>query len=213
MKASFTVLQAFPGPIAAAMLDGRKVEPFSKDMVSILYSDICGFTTISSTMSAESVSQMLNRLFRKFDQLAYLHGVQKVDVVGDAYIAATNFTEEQGADHAARLARFAIDMMSAARETALDGDDPDPREGIPLRVGIHCGSVSAVLVGEQAVKFTLMGEAASTAARMESSGLAGRIQCSADFAQCVTAQANDVIVKRRSPPSLRAPQHCDHFAP
>ncbi len=90
--------------------------------------------------------------------------MQKVDVVNNAYITATNFTEEQGADHAACLARFAIDMMSAARETSLDGDDPDPREGIPLRVGIHCGPVLVVLVGEQAVKFTLMGEAASTAA-------------------------------------------------
>ena len=197
MKASFTVLQAFPAPIAAAMLEGRKVEPFSKSMVSLLYSDICGFTTISSTMSAQAVSEMLTRIFRKFDQLALLHGIQKVDVIGDAYIAACNFTAEQPEDHAARLSRFAIDMMTAARETPLHADDPDPQEGIPLRIGLHCGPVSAMVVGEQAVKYTLMGQTAQMASKMESSGLPGRIQCSSDFAEIVAAQANDVMTKPR----------------
>ncbi len=44
----------------------------------------------------------------------YLHGVQKVDVVGDTCIAATNFTENQPDEHAARIARFAIDRDAVA---------------------------------------------------------------------------------------------------
>ena len=87
------------------MLDGREVEPISTSMSSIFYSDIVGFTQISSKLSADKVARMLNNLFKRLDRLAYLHGVQKVDVGGDAYIAATNFTEDQPDDHAARLAR------------------------------------------------------------------------------------------------------------
>ena len=197
-KASFTVMEAFSQPIATAMLNGRQAEPFTKDTVSVLCSDICGFTTMSGSMAAEAVARLLNRLFRKFDRLAHLHGVQKVDIVGDAYIAATNLTEDQPHDHAARLARFAVDMLAAARETPLDENDDAVGEGVPLRIGLHCGPVSAVLVGPQAVKFTLVGEAATTAARMESSGSAGRVHCSAAFAAAVAEQAHDITTRRRS---------------
>ena len=202
MSASFTVMEAFPRPIAAALLSGRKIEPFSKPNVSILVSDICGFTTMSSTMTAETVSSLLTQLFRKFDRLAHLHGVQKVDVIGDAYIAATNFTEDQPSDHASRLAHFAIDMLAAARETQVSDNDQDPPHGLPLRVGLHCGPVSAVLVGEQAMKYTLVGEALVVASKMESGGLPGQIHCSAAFAKEVTEQANDVMVKPRYRPVL-----------
>jgi class 3 adenylate cyclase len=202
MSASFTVMEAFPRPIAAAVLSGRKIEPFSKPNVSILVSDICGFTTMSSTMTAETVSSMLTQLFRTFDRLAHLHGVQKVDVIGDAYIAAANFTEDQPGDHASRLAHFAIDMLAAARETQVSDNDQDPPHGLPLRVGLHCGPVSAVLVGEQAMKYTLVGEALVVASQMESGGLPGQIHCSAAFSKEVTAQANDVMVKPRCRPVL-----------
>ena len=148
-RASFAVMEAFPRPLAVAMLEGRSVEPISKNMVSLLFSDIVGFTTISSKMDAAKVSSLLNRLFRKFDDLAYLHGVQKIDVVGDAYIAATNFIEEQSADHAARLARFAIDAMEAARSTCVDEDHPDLLGSIPIRVGMHCGPVAGSVIGSQ----------------------------------------------------------------
>jgi class 3 adenylate cyclase len=195
--ASFTVMEAFSRPIAAAMLSGRRPEPFTKGAVSLLCSDICGFTTLSGTMAPDAVARLLHRLFRKFDHLAHLHGVQKVDIVGDAYMAAANFTEDQPHDHAARLARFAIDMLAAARETSLDEDGCDGH-GVPLRIGVHCGPVSALLVGPRAVKFTLVGEAAVVAARMESSGLPGRVHCSAAFAAAVEQQAHDVSTRRRS---------------
>jgi class 3 adenylate cyclase len=199
-SASFTVMEAFPRPIAAALLSGRKVEPFSKPTVSILVSDICGFTTMSSIMTAETVAKMLSSLFRKFDRLAHLHGVQKVDMVGDSYIAATNFTEDQPGDHASRLAHFAIDMLAAARKTQVSDSHKglDPPHGLPLRIGLHCGPVSAMLVGDQATKYTLMGEASVTASRMESGGLPGQIHCSGAFARAVLTQANDIVAIQRS---------------
>ena len=57
---------------------------------------VVGFTTLSSRMEAGRVSRMLGRLFAR-SALAAEHGVQKVDVIGDAYLAATNFLAEQTA--------------------------------------------------------------------------------------------------------------------
>jgi class 3 adenylate cyclase len=88
-------MQAFPAGVAEAMLAGRAPEPVSRECVSVFFSDVVGFTTLSSRMEAGRVSRMLGRLFARMDALAAEHGVQKVDVIGDAYLAATNFLEEQ----------------------------------------------------------------------------------------------------------------------
>ena len=94
-RAGTALLEAFPPSIAEAMMAGRAPEPISKECVSVFFSDIVGFTTISSKISASRVSAMLNRVFARFDRLAAAHGVQKVDIIGDAYLAATNFMLDQ----------------------------------------------------------------------------------------------------------------------
>ena len=191
-------MEAFPRIIANAMLQGHGLEPIQRNMVSLLYSDICSFTTMSSTMDASKVSSFLNRIFKKFDRLAHLHGVQKVDTVGDAYIAATNLLEDQPDDHAARLARFACDMLAAARATPIDENDPE-RGGVSIRVGLHCGPVSGSVVMQNSGRYTLMGETVNVAAAMEQRGAAGLVQCSAAFAELVTAQTHGLTLHRRWP--------------
>ena len=94
-RAGTALLEAFPPTIAEAMMAGRALEPISKECVSVFFSDIVGFTTISSKIPASKVSNMLNRVFARFDRLATIHGVQKVDIIGDAYLAATNFLVDQ----------------------------------------------------------------------------------------------------------------------
>jgi class 3 adenylate cyclase len=207
-NANFAIMEAFPQKVARAMLHGEEIEPIQRSAVSLLYSDIVGFTSMSSRMDPAQVSRLLNRLFRKFDRLAHLHGVQKVDIVGDAYIAAANLLEDQPDDHAARLARFALDILAAARALAVDeGADPADAAadggGISLRVGLHCGPVAGSVVAPGSGRYTLVGDTVLVAAAMEATGEAGRVQCSEDFAALVAAQSNDIVLHRRSP----TPQH------
>ena len=212
-NASFVLMEAFPRPIALAMLQGSKIEAVSKNLASVLFSDIVGFTSISSALDARKVSDLLNRLFRKFDRLAYIHGVQKIDVVGDAYIAAANFVEDQAADHAARLARFAVAAIEAAADTRIDEDAPAGSGCVQIRIGMHCGPVSGTVVGPQHLKYTLMGETVHVASRMESTGLASRIQCSEASAALIRQQAHEMVLRRRwPPPRLRPPAPAAHAA-
>lgn len=60
----------FPEHIAKALLAGRKVEPEHHDCVTVYFCDIVGFTTLSSTLSPQQVSEMLDRLYTAFDSLA-----------------------------------------------------------------------------------------------------------------------------------------------
>lgn len=70
--------EVFPPHIARALRDGRKIEPEARDMVTIVFSDIVGFTTIASQLSAMAISEMLDRLYSKFDDLSRKHDVFKV---------------------------------------------------------------------------------------------------------------------------------------
>ena len=196
--AKFAGINEFTPSTASAILSGNKVQPVQKPMVSLLFSDICGFTKLSSTMEAGQVSSMLTDLFEKFDRPAHLHGVQKVDIVGDAYIAATNLMEEQPSDHAERLARFAADILEAARTTTLQQREKR-LTGVPLRVGLHCGPVFGSVVSGGAARYTLIGDTVNVARTMESSGTPGRIhwQCSGEFARLVAGKAYGLILLRR----------------
>ena len=195
-RASSALREAFPRAIAEAIMEGRRPEPIVRDCVSVFFSDIVGFTSISSTMDAARVSSLLTRLFAKLDALAQLHGVQKVDVIGDAYLAATNILEDQAADHAARLARFALDAVTAAAATRLDDADP-ASPAVQIRVGIHSGPVSATVVGAQGFKYTIFGDTVNTASRMESTSLPGRVQCSAEAAALIARQDPQVPLAAR----------------
>ena len=73
-----------------------------RENVSVFFSDVVGFTRMSSTMPAAKVASMLDRLFRRMDSLGREYGMEKIDVIGDAYIVACNFMELHEDDHALR---------------------------------------------------------------------------------------------------------------
>lgn len=77
-NATISLFDIFPKHIAEALRDGKKVEPEHKDCVTIFFSDIVGFTEMSSTLDPRKVANMLDRLYNKFDELSHKHDVFKV---------------------------------------------------------------------------------------------------------------------------------------
>ncbi len=64
----------------------------SHKLVTILFLDICGFTSMSRTVPPSEILSFLNNLFTMYDVLADKHNVQKVDTSGDCYIASVGIT-------------------------------------------------------------------------------------------------------------------------
>jgi class 3 adenylate cyclase len=194
-KTTDLLLDVFPPHIAEALREGRKIEPETRECVTILFSDIVGFTSIAASLSPLKVSDMLDRLYLQFDELTRKHDLFKVETIGDAYMCAGNLVKDQQ-DHAKRIAEFAADAIMIASETEIDVDNP--RRGyIKLRIGFHSGPVVSNVVGSCNLRFSLFGDTVNTASRMESNSEPGRIHCSERSAKLLQKQAPQIPVKLR----------------
>ena len=184
--ASKLLYDNFPEKAAEVLRKGGKVEPESRECVSIFFSDIVGFTDISSRLSPMKVSDMLDRLYRSFDELSLAHDVFKIETIGDAYMAVTNLVKDQD-DHAKRLVDFAVEALAAANETLVDVDD-ESRGCVNIRVGLHSGPVVASVVGSRNLKYSIFGDAVNVAARMEQNSRVNRIHSSESTAKILRMQ-------------------------
>ena len=73
-----------PPAVASALKAGKKHEPEYFPAVTMVFSDVVGFTQLSEQIGELAVSNMLDRLFELFDSAAARHGLFKVDTIGDA---------------------------------------------------------------------------------------------------------------------------------
>merc|ERR1712084_37951 len=195
-KMSNLINNVFPPHIAEALQNGRKVEQESHECVTIFFSDIVGFTTISQAITPQKVCQMLDRLYNKFDDLSEKHDIFKAETIGDAYMAISNLVKDQKSDHVKRVAEFSKDAIKAASETLIDEDDP--KKGyVQIRVGFHSGPVIADVIGSRLPKYDVFGDTVNTASRMESNSESMRIHCSKTSADILKTQCNDIRIVSR----------------
>ncbi|NXG52101.1 GUC2F cyclase, partial [Psilopogon haemacephalus] len=128
--------QMLPPSVAEALKTGGTVEPEYFDQVTIYFSDIVGFTTISALSEPIEVVDLLNDLYTLFDAVLGNHDVYKVETIGDAYMVASGLPKRNGNKHAAEIANMSLDILSSVGTFKM-GHMPD----IPLRIriGLHTG--------------------------------------------------------------------------
>ncbi|MBI5091841.1 MAG: response regulator [Candidatus Hydrogenedentes bacterium] len=140
--------------------------------VTVLFADIVGFTKFSTGVSPERLVVLLNEIFSDFDTIADTRGLEKIKSIGDAYMAAAGLPAPVD-DHAARAAHMALDMLDA-----LDCFNKRSGYRLQIRIGINSGAVVAGVIGKRKFIYDLWGATVNTASRMESHGVAGRVQIS-----------------------------------
>ncbi|HAP70448.1 MAG TPA: hypothetical protein DCR04_12125, partial [Flavobacteriales bacterium] len=138
------------------------------DMVSVLFTDFVGFTTITEGISHQELVRSLDEHFRLFDGVMDKYRIEKIKTIGDAYMAAggipTRTITNPMAVVAAGLEMIHL-LLELNRKKELKGE-----KAWKLRLGIHTGSVISGVVGKNKFAFDIWGDAVNTAARMESSG-------------------------------------------
>jgi class 3 adenylate cyclase len=172
MKTEKLMLNILPKPIAERL---KKSEGFISDSypeVTILFSDLSGFTKMASNKTASELVKLLNDLFGRFDKRAAHLGLEKIKTIGDAYMAAGGLPIPRS-DHAHIVADMALGMFED-----LAAFNADNSIELQMRVGLNSGPVVAGVIGFTKFSYDLWGNTVNTASRMESHGTAGRIHMS-----------------------------------
>eukprot|EP00727_Mastigamoeba_balamuthi_P008564 m51a1_g433 putative family 3 adenylate cyclase (1148) ;mRNA; r:51387-59375 len=178
-RAEGLLLNIFPKQVAEKLNEaaaGNSLDEASVFFAShfeeatVLFADICGFTTMSSSMTAQKIVEMLNGVFSLWDNALENYGVEKIKTIGDAYMVVSGVPEHCD-DHADRMLRFAVAMLGSlydfTQETSIS---------LSVRIGINAGPVVAGIIGTRKIAYDLWGDTVNVASRMEHSGLPGTIQ-------------------------------------
>lgn len=136
--------------------------------LSIIFSDIRGFTTLSEQLSPEEVVALLNPYLKAMTKVIHKHGGTVDKYEGDAIIA---FFGEPVAyeDHAERAIRTAIDMRKALFQLGIRWEMEGRQvRNIDIGIGINSGEVFVGLLGSaQRINYTIIGDNVNLASRLQ----------------------------------------------
>ena len=173
------LLNILPQSIATRLQAGETPIADQFDQVSVLFADLVGFTKFSGQQTPAQLVELLNTIFSEFDQLATLHGLEKIKTIGDAYMVVGGLPKPRP-DSAEAIALMALDMQAAINRL-----NAVKNRTFQVRVGINIGTVIAGVIGKSKFIYDLWGDTVNVASRMESSGLPGKIQVSAATYECL----------------------------
>jgi class 3 adenylate cyclase len=167
-----TVLQRYlpPALVArAAAGELRLDEPPTRRLVTVMFMDLVGFTTMSERLGAERVAVVLNRFLTRMTELARESGATVDKFIGDAIMIVFGAPEPMAPEGQALAC---VALATRVQATMASFDDPPLR----VRIGINTGEAVVGHFGSPIRSdFTVIGPAVNVAARLETASAPGRV--------------------------------------
>ncbi len=173
LKAELLLLNILPQPIAQRLKQNESAIAERFDAVTVLFADLVDFTSLAAKITPTQLVNLLDEIFSAFDRLVEQYKLEKIKTIGDAYMAVGGLPIPR-TDHAAAVADMALAMQQAIVNFQQDFKKP-----FQLRIGINTGNVVAGVIGKKKFTYDLWGDTVNIASRMESEGIAGKIQVTA----------------------------------
>ncbi len=172
-KSDDLLLNILPGEIAEELKETGHSQARYFNNVTVLFTDFVDFTKAGERMTPQELVDELHTCFKTFDEIISKYHIEKIKTIGDAYLAVCGLPLPV-AEHAVNVIRAAVEITQfmAERKTRLK------EKVFEVRVGVHSGSVVAGIVGVKKFAYDIWGDTVNTAARMEQSSEAGKINIS-----------------------------------
>lgn len=170
------LLNILPKEISEELKDKGKATARRHEAVTVMFTDMKGFTQVAEKMTPEELVTELDECFIHFDEIIGRYGIEKIKTIGDSYMCACGVPSPDK-DHAVKSVLAALEVRSLMDHWR---DERLAKGKLPwaLRIGLHTGPVVAGVVGRKKFAYDIWGDAVNTASRMESSGEPGEINIS-----------------------------------
>jgi class 3 adenylate cyclase/DNA-binding NarL/FixJ family response regulator len=170
-----TLRQFVPAQLADRLAREGSVADLQEELVvTILFSDIRGYSTLAEKLSPREVADAMARHFAAMAEVVAGHQGSIDQFAGDAIMAVFSTTESDD-DHAGRAVRCALAMQERQRALNAEADGM----GLPplgMGIGVNTGQVVAgTLGGSGRLEYTVIGDAVNVAARLQTEAAAGEV--------------------------------------
>jgi class 3 adenylate cyclase len=164
------LLNILPNSIATRLKKGEKVIADKFSEISILFTDVVGFTELSNNLTPSELVDLLNTIFTIFDRLTEKYNLEKIKTIGDSYMVVGGLNDNPY-QHLEDIAGMALDIHKEIEQFNSTGNF-----FLNVRTGIHIGPAVAGVIGIKKFIYDVWGDTVNTASRMESHGIPGKIQ-------------------------------------
>lgn len=175
-KSENLLANVLPKDTARELKVRGKVAKRKYDMVTVLFSDIQGFTKLAEQMNPETLIDELDHFFFYFDLVVEKYNIEKIKTIGDAYMCAGGIPVKNKTNPV-EVVMAALEMQQYMIQLHKKANLKNSKIW-DIRIGIHTGPVIAGVVGHKKLSYDIWGDTVNTASRMESSGEAGKINIS-----------------------------------
>ncbi|MGC2527127.1 MAG: adenylate/guanylate cyclase domain-containing protein [Candidatus Acidiferrum sp.] len=154
-----------PEVIRRLLVNPRLVDPKKTD-ITVMFSDIRGFTSISEKLDAQELALFLNQYLSDMTRIVFSHHGTLDKYIGDAVMAFWGAPfEEQG--HAARACTAALEMMKRVRELQKQWEEQG-KPSLEIGIGLNTGVASVGNMGSALrYGYTALGDAVNLSSRLE----------------------------------------------
>lgn len=173
------LLNILPSKVVKELKEKGNSAPENFEDVTVFFSDITGFTSISATLHPAELISELNEIFTAFDDIMTNNACERIKTIGDAYLAVCGMPASNP-DHAVNIVKSAVEIKNYLEKRNLIA-----KNKWEVRIGIHSGRVVGGIVGVKKYIYDVFGDTINTASRMESNSEPMRINISENTYQLI----------------------------
>eukprot|EP00762_Andalucia_godoyi_P004500 ANDGO_05105.mRNA.1 Adenylate cyclase len=165
------LMSVVPESVAVELKEGIRYS--GEHNGTVVFIDICGFTSKTASCAASRLVESLHIIFDKIDRIALKYDMEKVKLLGDGGLYVCGAPRAH-AFHARSAVLFATEVLLLTPELELCGSEFD------LRIGAASGTIVSGVIGTTKFAWDIWSPIVNLGSRMESTGQPGALQITED---------------------------------